>query len=618
MPPAKTKKVVSKKKGSKPIKFRLYKLDKPRLLLLLDRAILLVLGLTVFTIPLIYSIDYYYSFEFPKITWFYICTTVLTTLFLFKVLLSGKRELVQSPILSTLMMFLLAYVFASIFSLSPITSITGQYGMWTLSLISIICFTLIAIVTANTVKSPDSRSRIAWYIAISSLTSALGGIVLRFTDESGTFVINGAATSTQGHPVYLGMFLIFGLVSCVALLLDSRHWLVRSLLSLGTIVIIAAILLTMSAGIWVVTLMSIIALTLVAFRSGANPKLLTTIWIILIIGGIVLSQTPEAQDKISTFTESFSETTLETKLTSWNESIQEFFGRPITGVGPEVTTAYSSTILTILATTGIIGTIAFIAMIAVGISRAVLVFREKSHSAVTISLGLSFIIWVVLGLLYFQTVTSLLIGAVVIGSLAAVTGKIETKPSRKASPIVPVGLVVLSILVIVSISRFQLAERYFTESLSLASGEAVAKVEKAIEYNRFEPTYYIQKSYYLVGYFNEDTDRTNNNEILRQITNSLATAISLNPHDPVAYRTATDTLYQLSTLAPDQGYLTQSLTYAQRLTEVAPDDADAWISLAVLYNQTGQLEKSTEAFRKAVKLEPAYKENIEKFLGESL
>ena len=58
------------------------------------------------------------------------------------------------------------------------------------------------------------------------------------------------------------------------------------------------------------------------------------------------------------------------------------------------------------------------------------------------------------------------------------------------------------------------------------------------------------------------------------------------------------------------------LTLYEGLVKLSPNDSSAWIRLAMLYKESGKIEKAIEAATEAGKLDPKLKENADKFIEE--
>jgi tetratricopeptide (TPR) repeat protein len=73
-------------------------------------------------------------------------------------------------------------------------------------------------------------------------------------------------------------------------------------------------------------------------------------------------------------------------------------------------------------------------------------------------------------------------------------------------------------------------------------------------------------------------------------------ALAENPDDPALLRAAGRASFELG--------LDDAVPHLSRVTELEPDDAEAWHDLAVALINEGRLEEASEAFRKALSLRP--------------
>jgi len=615
---------------NKPIVIRLHPLtltDK-RKAELVSTALYLSLSAGAFLIPLLFSTRYSYPFEFPKVIALFVLTSVTTTLFLIQIVLSRRKNTVQAPIINMLIIFLFSYIISTIFSLSPIISISGIHGKWTMSLISITCFVLISVISANTFKNKSSLNILSWLIAFSGLAVSIAVILPLeiFLERAADF--GYSPSSTQGFPSYLAIFLTLVIPVTFSLLMKYRKstWsaLIAGMLGIQLITIV----LTGSKGSWIALLA--ILCSFLYYLYGSYSKFIN-FKKLLILGGIALVavlailQIPPVKKAASDRWENSTISTSVTTLASeWSVALKVFGAMPVTGTGPEllqgpslkyhdytsispVPPVYTRNIyLHILATTGLVGFIPFIMLAG---SIPVSIFRNISKfKPIEFGFAAGAVTWLVQGFYHYPTITSLLLGSIMIGVTAYVTrGPTLKQRSRPpTSKFLPAAIAVFGILLLVSISRIEKAEALFTQSYSLINGDAVKKGTEAIKYNPNEPAYYRQHVSKLIEFLKLNKDKPNRNNVILQIKNEYRMAIALNPQDISNYKTSVYALKNLSQIYPDEGYYRLAIEYSKLIIEMSPNDPRNHDDLGTLYSTGGNYEKAIAQFDRAIEIDPEF------------
>lgn len=621
------RKAKRRKRADKQQKFtiRIPKITTKDLVKHLDTASIYFIGITAFSVSLIFMADFYYSFEFPKYILLLISTVTISVMFIIRSLFITKKSLLQSPLISILILFLFTYLISSIFSINPITSIIGVYGKWSLNLLSVSCFTLLALITANVVDIKKHSSIIAWFISMGGFLSALTALVTTYLFKDNTLVVNGRLSSTQGHPIHLGIFLTMSLPVTLYLLFIHKNRTLKVFITLNVLLQLFTTVLTYSRGAWIsVIIGSILFLIFHVKEKDRTRKLINwgLLGIVLICSSLLL---PAVRDRIKhTWEKPREENSINIRYSEWKSTFEVFLSRPISGTGPEMLytelpkhkeswinktedwnlrTAYTRNLyLHLLATTGIIGITPFLIL---AVFTVIKIFK-KAKSATPVEKGffIGFIVFLINSIHYHPTITSLCLGAIMLGiTIKAVSKSYRIYPiSKKPHILIPTAVILSGIIVIILILQTAQADRSFNKSLEQHPSTAIATLNKVIEKNPYEPTYYRQKTDYLYQFLELYPDTETKDETVRLIRNEYTTAISLNPYDLDNYMLAGNVLYKLDLLYPNEGFDEKALEYGKISLQLAPKDALVHDVIGLYYMENGDHKKALELFNKAIDL----------------
>lgn len=615
------------KRGRKnsPVVIHIRKFTDKRKVELISTALTWAVSAGVFAIPILFSTRYSYPFEFPKIIGLFILTSIVTTLFLIQILLSRRRNIIQASIINMLIIFLFSYIVSTIFSLSPIISIAGIHGKWALGLISITCFVLISIISANTFRTKSKLNILSWCITLSGLAAAVAVILPLeiFTENAKAFEYK--PSSTQGFPSYLAIFLTLVIPVTVSLLINYKKtgWstLLAGILGIQLITIVLA----GSTGSFVTLLIICTIFLYYFYGKRINFRKLATLGGITVISILIILQIPPVKNIASEkWQDSAFLTTIETSqktLTSeWSTTLKVFKEKPITGTGPEllqnlspmyhdytqnnIPATYTRNVyLHLLATTGLVGFIPF-ALLAI----VILISTFKDISRFTLAeLGFvaGSVVWLIQGFYHYPTITSIVLGSVMIGVTAYATRNPSPRrnPNPPMSKTLPVIIAIFGIFLLTSVSRIEKGEFLFTQSHNLTNGDAVKQCTEAIEYNPNEPEYYKQHAHVLIDFLKLNKNKPNRENVILQIKNDYRMSIAINPWDISSYRTAVYTLKNLSMLYPTEGYSRLAIEYSKQIVKLSPNDPKNHNDLGILYSADGNYPLALAEFDKAIEID---------------
>lgn len=614
----------ARKRKSSPVVIHIHPFTDKRKVELMSTALSWSISAGVFLIPILYSTRYSYPFEFPKVIGLFTLTSIVTTLFLIRILISRRKNIIQASIINMLIIFLFSYIISTIFSLSPVISIAGIHGKWAMGLISITCFVLISIVAANTFKTKSKLNMLSWSITLSGLTAAIAVVLPLDIFKENAIAFAYKPSSTQGFPSYLAIFLTLVIPITLSLLINYRksRWNILLAGILG-IQLITTVLAGSTGSL--VTLLVIAAIFLYYFYGKyINTEKLAILGGIAVLSILVILQIPPIK---KTAAQKWQNSTISTSIDSltseWSTTLKVFKDKPLTGTGPELLqnislkyhdytqndtpAIYTRNIyLHILATTGLTGFIPFALL-----TGAILIsiFKDISKFKLTeLGFAAGSAVWLIQGLYHYPTITSLVLGAVMIGVTAYATR--SPAPKRKPNPpafkTLPLIIAVFGIFLLMSVSRIEKAEALFSQSRTLTNGDSVKQCTGAIKYNPTEPAYYRQHVYVLVDFLKLNKNKPNRDNVILQIKNEYRMAIALNPWDVSSYQTAVYSLENLSLLYPSERYNRLAIEYSKQIVEIAPNDPQNHDQLGILYTTEGDYPAALAEFDKAIELDDEF------------
>jgi tetratricopeptide (TPR) repeat protein len=295
-------------------------------------AIILVFLLPLFFLPI--TTEY---FEFNKIALLAVAVTLGLIAWGIKAVASGKIGFRRSRFDIPVFLFWLVTLVATIFSEHLVSSVTGHYGRWYPSLVTVTLLTVLYFLITSNIERETPRR-----VGYALLTSGMAGALLFIPQYFGRNLFDQdwsqwRSFTPLGSPVTLAVFL--GLIAPLALretIIRAKHiakaaFSVASLTMIGTL-----ILLRVPAG-WAAFAGSTI--TTLFLIKGPDLKLKRS-WIypavVLIAGfafGVFAYFNPTLKEHASAFGEELRTINLDLR-TSWSVSATSFRQRPFWGSGP--------------------------------------------------------------------------------------------------------------------------------------------------------------------------------------------------------------------------------------------------------------------------------------------
>ena len=602
--------------------------------------------------------------------------TIALIAWLGKLLTQEKIEWYKGLILVFFLVFLVVYGVATIFSLRPYDSLMGFDTHLSRSLINLIYFFIFFLLLINYKEENQEKKNIKIFklLTIFLVSSAIAGIV-GLLQILGGFIFPWdftkiASFNTVGTTTSLGILLasILPLVLSLIFIRFSARGPLRSeasrsvlgwkifLISLAVLSLVIILLLNFRI-LWIITAIGmvliigfwlnkrdvfstrglnwlvipviILALCLVFlfFKPGLTFKLDLPIELGLSYkGGInVVEQVVQRSPILGSGPETFVYNYSLYKPESINQTI--FWNLRFTNA--------PSQILTLLAETGILGLLAFLAVIVVFVFTMIkdLINRKNSSELsqlMGIKIGL-FAGWIALMIgwfLYPQNITLMFVFWLFFTLLIIISSKkkdiktINLKASNKIASVITFSFIILIIVVVGLLylegSKFMAEAKYKSGLNSITKGElnsGINKVVQATTINPYEDKFYRNLAQLFLIQINQDlnnldlNDQERANRIQTGISNAINSTVratTLNPKDVTNWIIRGSVYRNLIPLIDGAGDWAVT-SYEQALT-LEPINPFIYTEIARIYMAMGDdyLDKTIEAYNKAIELKPNY------------
>ncbi len=176
-----------------------------------NNAILALVALSIFIIPLFFEIHSFDQFEMPKLVFLRILTIGMLLLWGAKIIYTGKFVYTPTPLDIPLVLWVFMNVVCTIFSISPSISFRGEYENFAGSL-SNINYVVIYFIVSQNIKASKQVMVINAALLIScvlltiySIAQYFGYDFIKWNEAS---VIKGRYFASMGNPNFLGAVLI--------------------------------------------------------------------------------------------------------------------------------------------------------------------------------------------------------------------------------------------------------------------------------------------------------------------------------------------------------------------------------------------------------------------------
>lgn len=150
-------------------------------------------------------------FEFNKMIFVYLMTTIITTGWLVNIFKIKKLELVRTPLDLPLLLFFLSQLASTILSINPHTSLWGYYSRFHGGLMSTISYILLYYAFVNNFKNnPVAVFKIIKTILATAVLTSIYAVAEHFGIDKNIWVqdVQNRVFSTLGQPNWLSAYLI--------------------------------------------------------------------------------------------------------------------------------------------------------------------------------------------------------------------------------------------------------------------------------------------------------------------------------------------------------------------------------------------------------------------------
>ena len=601
----------------------------------------------------------------------YLISIILLFATLAKNLLSGKIQFPKSWLFAILVMFILAQIISSVFSVDKFTSVFGYPSRLNGGLLSQISY-LIIFTTALVNLNVSKAKKIILAAVLSSLAVSLWGIPGYFGQDPNCFVLTGKLNSscwqkefdptlrifsTIGQPNWLASYLALTLPLSITFALIYTNKRLKIFLIATSLIIFTALVMTNSrAGIIAIAVAfsSLLILDRLRLLKKKSKELvilgLGFILITLIFGTTLFSRVSELfvtsgkqnlpQD-ITSQTQQASPKPGGTesgiiRLIVWKGAIKAFWQRPILGWGPE-TFAYAyyqnrpaehnkttewnffynkahNEFLNYLTTSGIFGIILYISFIALVIYQLLrksspLISKTIAAAAIGYLTGLFFGFSVVVTqVLFFLLFAS--------GLVLMENQKFTTINLPKNRIFLDFLLFITGLMFFISLSfplKLYFADLFYSRAGDLASynlNKAVSSYQDAINtFPNKNPFYFSNYAYTLAIFAQNQDDNKITTDFAQKADLWAKQAQTLSPNNIIVLRRVANAYLLISDL--DNTYKKTAQDTADKIVSLAPTDPQSYLTLAKIQAGIGNNQKAKKAVETALQLKPDYTEALE-------
>ncbi|MCL5256495.1 MAG: O-antigen ligase family protein [Chloroflexi bacterium] len=657
------------------------------------------------TLPLTYSTFTADYFDLPKVTVLRLLTIVILVALAIRTIARGRLDFYRTrldvPILAYLGACLIATFHTMSFTLSLYGGYTRYEGLITIANYAVLFFLAISILNngERIERALQVMVGAASLVAITGIAQTFG---LQLYPGGDLSEFQGRVFSTLGNPDFLGSYLVLAIPVAAGLLLKASDKRYKGALSLAIIIMIVCLILTYTRGAWIGLAVSLPVL-LFAGRSLLRNKLwivgialvvLTTIGLIEVGGPQRLESAissflapaserlaaPEAASggtgvvsRIQTSTD-LSGGTIGVRLQTWQATLGVIRDNPVFGVGLSslqmamakyISVEYArgegfdhmpdqahNGLLQVAANTGIIGLMAYLAVLAAFVWTIAGWMRRNSRSALQpLAVGI-LAAWVgymvqdsfLFGVIGTSSQFWLLMGAGVALSLSQGAKVFERSwgfmPGLRIAASVAVGLVAIYagfLAMKPAIADYYMNagnNAFHAQSSAQASAEqGIANYRTAIAWAPYVKDYREMLASVLTYRAEGTTDETARNRDLDEAVSTLTEAIAQNPehaalyigrgatyadyhdnHQLDAYRdfqTAVslrpydyDANLQVAHFAHQFGETDRAIIAERTVLEVFPHDPQATMGLASDYITEGRFDEATTLLQRELRVDP--------------
>lgn len=306
-----------------------------------------LLSAGAFFMPLIVVGDSVDKFVLPKLVAARFLVIVLALVLLARWILTRRRTWRRTLLDLPLLALLLSTMLSTLFAVNQNVALFGFYLRYE-GLFTVLTYAALFWLTVQSLNRPsDARFLCSSALAGASITS-LVAIVQSLTglgpgpDTSiGNFV---RAFGTMGSPVELGTYLAMLIPLAVHRSLDETPLIGRLLAAGESLLMAAALLLTLTRGAWIAALIGVALVLLLnlsrrrAFAIGSIAAIATAALVLVLVLGFAPGRTSSLGGALGSrvqSTTSLDQGTIGDRLSVWSDSVKLLGRRPLLGSGPD-------------------------------------------------------------------------------------------------------------------------------------------------------------------------------------------------------------------------------------------------------------------------------------------
>ena len=548
-------------------------------------------------------------FEFNKMIFVYMMTTLIVAVWLSRCLAAKKfifrRTLLDIPLL----IFLGSQILSTIFSIDPRTSLLGYYSRFNGGLLSVICYSLLYWAFVSNMDRKKTLYAIR-YTLISALMVSFIAILEHFNINitcalmgqgySSCWVqdVQNRVFSTLGQPNWLATYLVALLPISNYKFLKSKSYLWFGI----SILLFATLLFTKSrSGLLGLIFADLIfwGYVLLKYKKQFLVQAITLNSLFVVLFFVFKTPIPYNPSPITS-----NAPALETGGTEsgtirkivWKGALKIWQHYPILGSGVE-TFAYSyyqfrpvehnlvsewdflynkahNEFLNLAATTGTLGILSYLYLIVV-----IFVIFLKKPDIFSVSLAAGFSGILIANFFGFSTVTTQL-EFFLFPALAITLGVDKQRIGNSQK------IYIVLFLFAITYPLYAIGKYWYADTLFAKGGPS--NLQKAITLSPNEPIFHSKLA-----------------EVSLSIPESQK-AINLSPANVNLLRSQAGMLLKLAQIDPKYlGFAKNTLITA---TQMAPTDAKLLYNLALVYGRTGEMDESIRIIKKVLEMKPNYKE----------
>lgn len=631
-----------------------------------------------FIIPLVFFKQTSELFEFNKIIIVYLFTILITSAWIYKSL-KYKRIIFRRTILDIpILVYLFALVLSTLFSIDQRTSFFGYYSRFNGGLLSQICYSLLYYAFTSNISSEKQKIGIIYSGLIGTVLASILGIfehfgifttcyLMGFPIDKSCWVqdVQNRVFSTIGQPNWLSALVLIFIPITWYFTINSKNKIQKIINLIFNFLLVATLIFTKSrSGLLAFGLEFFIFWGYLLFTNFKKTIISFLIFLTFSIS-LTLIFLPNKYLKLSTLKENLNEQTtnvyqgpaLESGGTEsgvirkyvWLGSLNIFKKYPILGTGPEtfafvfpkfkplehnLTSEWDfiynkahNEFLNILATTGLVGFIAYIVLILATIIQ-LLNIKNKSpqttgDKVLKISLFSSYLSILVTNFFGFSVVNVsllfFLIPAFVLSYEDLNNQKNKSFERQKKLNFYTLIIIFVSTLLIYSVIKYFLADIYYSKAknynltgnanLSQNYKRAKEYIEKAIKYSKNESVFHSEAGLIYSEIALLDENKNDGQEIKNNVDLAIqhsikATQLSINNSNN--WRVLSSVYYRFAMFTND--FLKLALDPLSKNIEVSPNDPKVHYQIGILYLKNGLNNEGLTNLEKSVQLKPNYKE----------